>query len=43
MERKAMRIRLHEIELSSRDTEASQALYAGNLGFGLGRAFEAGT
>lgn len=30
-----MRIRLHEIELSSRDTEASKAFYAGKLGFEL--------
>jgi catechol 2,3-dioxygenase-like lactoylglutathione lyase family enzyme len=33
-----MRIRLHEIELFSRDTEASRAFYAGKLGFELNHA-----
>lgn len=33
-----MRLRLHEIELHSRDTEASRAFYAGKLGFELNHA-----
>lgn len=33
-----MRIRLHEIELFSKDTEASKAFYAGKLGFELNHA-----